>query len=149
YIYMANGTNNFKLLTSTQNYPADLSTTTNLDGKTVKYIVRVKTGTLNRGIYQFALLFDPQKDPQPNPPSTDQGWNRKIVFSFGGDAKVGYRQGVADGEGGGDIVSGPFTSNATQLAEGFAMITSTLNRFGTNANDVLSAETASMVKEKF
>src|SRR5438876_7432807 len=39
--------------------PPDLAKTTTTDGKTVRFIVRVETGTMNRGIYQNAILFDP------------------------------------------------------------------------------------------
>src|SRR6266851_5077741 len=39
--------------------PADLATTTTTAGVTVPYIVRVERGTLNRGIYDIAVLFDP------------------------------------------------------------------------------------------
>ena len=48
---------------------------------TVPYIVRVERGTMNRGIYDIAVLFDPSKPwtalaPQPQ-------WNGKVVYSFG------------------------------------------------------------------
>src|SRR5678815_4171447 len=39
--------------------PSDLATTTTDTGVTVPYIVRVERGTLNRGIYDIAVLFDP------------------------------------------------------------------------------------------
>ena len=39
--------------------PADIATTTTTDGKTVPYIVRVDSGTINRAIYQIAMLDDP------------------------------------------------------------------------------------------
>src|SRR5882724_5246458 len=38
--------------------PADLATTTSTAGLTVPYIVRVERGTINRGIYDIAVLFD-------------------------------------------------------------------------------------------
>src|SRR5207249_7444769 len=41
--------------------PPDLATTTTTHGVTVPYIVRVERGTLNRGIYDIAVLFDPSK----------------------------------------------------------------------------------------
>jgi hypothetical protein len=41
--------------------PADLAMTTTTAGLTVPYIVRVERGTLNRGIYDIAVLFDPAK----------------------------------------------------------------------------------------
>src|SRR5262249_52644775 len=39
--------------------PADLAMTTTTTGLTVPYIVRVERGTMNRGIYDIAVLFDP------------------------------------------------------------------------------------------
>src|SRR5439155_5415651 len=39
--------------------PADLATTTTTAGLTVPYVVRVERGTLNRGIYDIAVLFHP------------------------------------------------------------------------------------------
>src|SRR5690606_14837079 len=36
--------------------PADLATTTTLDGKTVDFVVRRERGTINRFIYQIAML---------------------------------------------------------------------------------------------
>src|SRR3954470_14583310 len=61
--------------------PPDLAMTTTTHGLTVPYIVRVERGTLNRGIYDVAVLFDPSKpwtalDPQPQ-------WNGKLVYTFG------------------------------------------------------------------
>ena len=41
--------------------PTDLATTTTDSGATVPYIVRVERGTMNRGIYDLAVLVDPTK----------------------------------------------------------------------------------------
>lgn len=41
--------------------PADVDTTTTDKGNTVPYIVRTEKGTMNRGIYQVAVLYDPSK----------------------------------------------------------------------------------------
>src|SRR6266850_5364999 len=56
--------------------PADLATTSTTAGLTVPYIVRVERGTINRGIYDIAVLFDPGRpwsalSPQPQ-------WNGKV-----------------------------------------------------------------------
>src|SRR5262249_50574122 len=61
--------------------PADLATTTTTDGLTVPYVVRVERGTLNRGIYDIAVLFDPAKPWTPLAPQAQ--WNGKVVYSFG------------------------------------------------------------------
>jgi Tannase-like family of unknown function (DUF6351) len=41
------------------NPPGDLAQTTTIDGKTVDYIVRVESGTINESIYRIAILDDP------------------------------------------------------------------------------------------
>ena len=40
------------------------------------FIVRVETGTVDRGIYQTAVLFDPTKEKVPTPVVPPKGWNR-------------------------------------------------------------------------
>lgn len=142
YVYMPQGGSSFKPLASTTTLPADMGSTTTSDGKHVNYIVRLETGTVNRAIYQFAVLFDPTAESPPSPVTTYQGWNRKLVSMFGGSANPGYIQGNT-------TFNGPAPLNGQMLSQGYAVIASTLNVFGNNASDVLSAETASMVKEKF
>lgn len=139
YLYLPSGATSFKPLPSTASVPADAQTTTTLDGRKVNFIVRLETGTLNRGVYQFALLHDPTAEPPSGPDAAYQGWNRKIVFTFGGSAQAGYVQGTFTGG----------VLNDFMLSRGFAVISSSLNVLGNNANDVLSAESASMTKERF
>jgi len=67
YVYMSTVTGAFKALPSTTTLPSDVATTTTSAGLTVPYVVRVETGTMNRGIYQNAILFDPTSDPAPSP----------------------------------------------------------------------------------
>ncbi|AQV96630.1 hypothetical protein BJN34_22455 [Cupriavidus necator] len=144
YIYMPAGGKAYKPLLSTSTLPADMSQTTTSDGKTVNYIVRVETGTVNRAIYQYAVLFDPTTEGSPTPVAQHKGWNGKLVYVYGGSAASGYHQG--------DLVSSSPTDildEKDKLAKGFAVVTSTLNIFGVMANDVVSAETTSMVKEIF
>jgi hypothetical protein len=123
--------------------PADLAQTTTTQGRTVNYIVRVETGTINRAIYQISILHDPVTGPTPGPWTTTPGWNGRLLYSFGGGAKAGYHQGRTTG---GVLQS---VSGGDVLALGYAMAASSLNVFGNNADDVLSAETTMMVKEHF
>ncbi len=123
--------------------PADLARTTTTQGNTVNYIVRVETGTINRAIYQIAILHDPVAGPLADPWTSSASWNGRLLYSYGGGAKAGYHQGrttggVLQSASGGDV-----------LALGYAMAASSLNVFGNNADDVLSAETTMMVKEHF
>lgn len=119
--------------------PADLATATTSAGKKVPYIVRVETGTINRGIYETAVLHDPESGT-PDPLERGQGWNGRLVYGFGGGCNGGW------------YVQGRNTvgiMNDTYLSKGYGVASSTLNVFGNNCNDLLAAETMSMVKERF
>ncbi len=63
--------------------PADLATTTTTTGLTVPYIVRVERGTLNRGIYDIAVLFDPTSATPWTALAPQPQWNGKVVYSYG------------------------------------------------------------------
>jgi len=119
--------------------PADLVTTVTTEGATVPYIVRVETGTINRAVYQTAVLDDPSV-PGPDLINLDPGWNERLVYLFGGGCPGGwYRQGSSTGGVPADRM----------LSQGFATASASLNVFGNNCNDLLAAETMMMVKERF
>ena len=59
-------------------------------GLTVPYIVRVERGTMNRGIYDIAVLFDPTKAWQPTQPQAQ--WNGKVLYHFGASTGQPRRQ---------------------------------------------------------
>jgi hypothetical protein len=121
-------------------YPADLATTTTSLGATVPFVVRMETGTANRGIYQTAVLHDPIAEPEPSPFTRPAGWNRRVIYTFGGGCTDGwYRQGRTTG----------IVADAFMLGQGFGVASSSLNVFGNNCNDLTAAETAMMVKERF
>jgi hypothetical protein len=130
----------FKVLPADGSVPADLAMTTTMDGRTVNYIVRVEVGTINRAIYETAVLFDPTKGEVASPVAQHPGWNGRAVYVFGGGVTSGYHQGTGLGE---DILSDFI------LSRGFATLSSTLSVNGVVGSDVVSAETASMVKEHF
>ena len=117
--------------------PTDLAQTTTSNARTVDYIVRRERGTINRAIYEIAFLHVPG-EPAPDPWTTTQGWNGRLVYSFGGGCSAGYRQG--------QNVS---ALTDAVLSAGYAMAVSTLNVFGNTCDDVISAETMMMVKEHF
>ena len=120
--------------------PADLAHTTTLLDEEVPYVVRLETGTVNRAIYQIAMLHDPSSDPQPDPWQPSAGWNGRLIYTFGGGCVNGwYRQGASTGGVVDDVM----------LRQGYAVASSTLNVFGNNCNDLLAAETMMMVKERF
>ena len=119
--------------------PADLDTTTTTDGHTVPFIVRVQTGTVNRAVYESAMLHDPA-EPSPDPWTRSAGWNGKLVYTHGGGCRGGwYQQGSRTG---GVLRDG-------LLDRGYAVTSATLNVFGQNCNDLLASETHMMVKERF
>lgn len=131
--------------------PTDLGTTTTIDGKNVPYIVRVETGTINRAIYQTAILHDPANEAAPSPTSVPKGWNRKLVYPLGGGCQGGwYNQGLLtlnSPEFG--VVPLLTVVDDAYLKKGYAVASSTLNIFANNCNDLLSSETTMMVKERF
>ena len=104
--------------------PPDVAQITTDQGRTVPYIVRRERGTINRAIYEFAVLED--------------GWNGKLYYHFDGGAAPQRRQGTVGDEVMIDLA----------LRRGYVVAYATLNRFGFNTNSVTSAETAMMVKEK-
>jgi hypothetical protein len=122
--------------------PADLAKTSTSAGTRVNFIVRVETGTMNRGIYQNAILHDPTVDPAPSPTTPPSGWNRRLVALHGSGCPSGwYVQGGAMGAGG--------VLDAARLGEGYAIYINTLNHPSNSCNAVVAGETAMMGKEHF
>jgi len=138
YFYRSSG-NTFKNLKDpTGPPPSDLQTTTTNDGKTVPYIVRVESGTVNRTIYRIAVLDDPKAHPgqwMPGP-----GWNRKLAVAFGGGAGTQYNQGTNQANA---------ALNDIYLSRGFAFMISTELVNQLHGNAVLQGETLMMLKEYF
>jgi hypothetical protein len=118
----------FKPLKDRGEHPADLATTTTIDGASVPYVVRVESGTVNRTIYRIAMLDDPK------------GWNHRLAVSFGGGAGAKYNQGVNNAEA---ALSDLF------LARGFAHMVATELVNNLHGNAVLQGETLMMLKEHF
>jgi hypothetical protein len=150
YLYMPKGGTNFQALPSTTTLPADMSQTTTTTGATVNFIVRFETSTIDRGIYQSAILFDPTSDPQPSWHSAPKGWNHRLVAIEGAGCPGGwYFQGTA---GGSLTLPGTFDASLLspeKLGEGYALYGNTLQNASQNCNSVLSQEAAMMGKEHF
>jgi uncharacterized tannase-like protein DUF6351 len=137
--------NTFKALPSlTGPLPADLVTTTTIDGRVVNYIVRVESGTLDESIYRIAIIDDPANPirtpwaaggKKPGP-----GWNGKLSFPFGGGCGPAFRSGT-------NAVTSALSNDPLSL--GFAVAFGTRNTLGNGCNFVVSAETMAMVKEHF
>jgi hypothetical protein len=120
--------------------PADaqIANFTNDRGDTVKDLIRVERGAINRTIYTLVTPFDPREENLPWAPP--KGWNGKLVWQFGASAAASRFQSpparsLYDSAGG------------LGLQRGFMVATASLTDHGTNSNDVLGAETVMMVKE--
>ncbi len=131
----------FQFLPDPTRLPPDVVQTTTMTGETVKFVVRVETGTMNRGIYQNAILHDPTVDPPPTPFSPPRGWNRRLLAVHGVGCPAGwYLQGAALGV--------PVLDQA-RLAQGYAVFNNTLNHPTNSCNAFLAGETTMMGKEHF
>ena len=125
YVYRSKTDGKLKALADPKAPPADVETIVR-DGKTIPFVVRIETGTINRGIYQIAMI--------------DGGWNGRLIYTFGGGCEPGwYQQG--DSTGGVD--------DPIQLSLGYAVASNSLNVQGNNCGDVSNAETMMMTKEHF
>jgi hypothetical protein len=124
--------------------PTDIAQTTTSDGRVVDYIVREEIGTINRAVYDIQFLHQPG-GALPTPwTGPTAGWNGRLVYFFGGGCQAGYSQKGLTNK---PSFAGGFPVDL--LSQGYAIATSSLNMFGNNCNDRISAETLSMVKEHF
>jgi len=116
--------------------PADARRIT-VGGHTMPFIVRRERGVINRSVYWIDVVD--ADGAKPARVSVTDGWNGRLVYRFGGGCGTTYGQGT------------PITSaDAPEfLALGYAVTTATFNTFQVQCNDVLSAETAMMVKSHF
>jgi uncharacterized tannase-like protein DUF6351 len=117
---------------------ADIASFTNDRGATVKDLIRVERGAINRAIYTLVSMFDPRDANAPWEPP--KGWNGKLVWQFGASAlhsrfQTSPVRSLFDASGG------------IGLRRGFMVAISSLTDHGTNSSDVLGAETLMMVKE--
>jgi hypothetical protein len=113
--------------------PKDLARA-EIDGTDVPLYVRTERGVINRSIYEISSIdATPTDDDVPGP-----GWSKRLVYRFGGGCGTTYGQGAPP--------SG--TDDAKLLRQGYAIATASFNDFDVQCNDVLSAETTMMVKER-
>ncbi len=115
---------------------ADIANFTNDRGDTVKSLLRLEKGTINRVIYQVLTYFDPAKPWQPWAPQ--KGWNGKLMWKMG--ASTSSNRFEAQPSAG-----AVFDVNA--LSAGFIVANSSSTEHSQNNNELLAAETMMMVKE--
>jgi hypothetical protein len=151
YLYMPQGGTAFRAVSRASDVPTTgVAMTTTTTGVTVRFVVRVETSTIDRGIYQSAVLHDPLSDPAPTPFSPPRGWNRRLIAIEGFGCPGGwYIQGAAIGSLELPGVMDANLLSPTRLGEGYAMFSNTLQHPSNNCNSVLSAEAAMMGKEHF
>jgi len=133
-------------------FPADLAQTTTVDGNTVNYIVRVESGVIDESIYRIAIIDDPT-NPVSNPWSAGgkkpgAGWNGKLFYHFLGGCAAGFRSGRNTATNA-LSVSDTISTRDEPLQLGFAVAFGTRNTLGTGCDDIVSAETVAMIKERF
>lgn len=126
----------YKPLPADGSRPADMTTTTLTDGRTVDFVVRREIGTLNRFIYSFATLAERGDTPQE---ASTALWNNRLLFQFEGGVAIGHTQGRLSGRALAPEV----------LGKGYAVIYSTGTRTSTHYNLQVGGETALMTKEHF
>ncbi|WP_219470655.1 DUF6351 family protein [Nonomuraea rhizosphaerae] len=105
--------------------PADMSTTTTLDGRTVDFVIRRERGVINRFLYSIAMLED--------------GYNGRAVYRFDGGVGIGHDQGQLGGS----------ALDSYGLGKGYAILHSSGTRTSTHYNLIVGGETALMLKERF
>jgi hypothetical protein len=122
YLYRSAAGGELKALANGAGLPADVVMVTTLTGQRVPYVVRIETGTINRAIYQIAMLHSPS-EPAPDVFTRSAGWNGRLIYTFGGGCTGGwYRQGTSTGGVLDDVM----------LQRGYAVASATLNTFGNN-----------------
>ncbi|NED93755.1 hypothetical protein G1H11_00310 [Phytoactinopolyspora alkaliphila] len=140
YFYRTTGDTYAPWPDGASSYPDDMATTTTSTGDDAPFVVRMETGTVNRSIYQHTVLHDPLTEPEPSFDSPPAAWNGAAIFTLGGGCTNGwYRQGRNTG----GVV------DAFMLGQGYGVMSSSLNVFGSNCSDLTAAESAMMVKERF
>jgi len=127
--------------------PPDVAMTTTDAGVTVPFIVRVERGTLNRGIYDIAVLFDPTKDDTAagwKPYAPQAAWNGKVLYAFGASSGQPRQQFHSEVS----WADATITTNAAALGRGFLVAVNSMTDSLYNSNRVLMSETVMMMKEK-
>ena len=123
---------------------ASVASTTTSDGVTLPYIVRVERGTLNRGIYDIAVLFDPTK-PAWTATTPQSQWNGKVFYTYG--ASTGQPRQQFRSEQNWAVAGITGVNDDMALRLGFLVADHSLTDSLYNSNRMLVAETTLMMKE--
>ena len=105
--------------------------------------MRVETGTMNRGIYQNAILHDPDESIRRRLPfAPPRGWNRRLIAHarFGLSRRAGTSRAA--------VWASTFSTTRSS-AQGYALFINTLNHPTNSCNAFVAGETTMMGKEHF
>lgn len=150
YLYLPAGGTALVPMPDTTQLPADIASTRTTEGVTMPFAVRVETRTVNRGIYQSAVLHDPTAEQAPTPFTPPRGWNGRLLAVQGFGCPGGwYIQGASQGSLGGFAGMDFTLLSVNRLGEGYATHANTLQHASNNCNHVLASEAAMMSKEQF
>ncbi|HVN01366.1 MAG TPA: DUF6351 family protein [Caulobacteraceae bacterium] len=152
YLYLPKGGADLVPLPPGPGLPPDVATTTTTAGKSVNFVVRVETATIDRGIYQSTVLFDPTSDTEPTWRTPPRGWNGRLIAIQGAGCTGGwYFQGLVGGSSASMRIGAIDASlfSVARLGEGYALFGNTLQNASQSCNAVLSGEAAAMGKEHF
>ena len=134
YQYMSSVTGQFAAY-DPKNPPADVATTTTDQGKTVPYVVRIESGTVDRSAYSIAVLYDGSK------PFTrwtgPAAWNHKLYVTHGGGCGGMHTEAAT-----------PSVLDSNTLSRGFVVMSTALDNSNQNCNVVVQAESIMMAKER-
>jgi hypothetical protein len=119
--------------------PADMAKTNTDNGLiNVDYIVRVERGTMNRGIYDIAVLFNPLQ-PWTSGVAPQAQWNGKVLYQFGASTGQPRRQARP---------ATAWTGSDAALSRGYLVAVNSMTDSSLNSNRVSMAETVMMMKER-
>ncbi|MEO7116169.1 MAG: DUF6351 family protein, partial [Caldimonas sp.] len=125
---------------------ASVASTTTSNGITLPYIVRLERGTINRGIYDIAVLFDPTAptwtatQPQPQ-------WNGKLLYTYGASTGQPRQQFRTEQNWAIGFLGGTPLWDDSALRLGFMVADHSLTDSLYNSNRILVNETTMMMKE--
>jgi hypothetical protein len=131
--YMSSVTGQFAVY-DPKSPPVDVATTTTDQGRTVPYVVRIESGTIDRSAYSIGVLYDGSKPftRWTGPPA----WNHKLFITHGGGCGGMHTEGAA-----------PSVLD-NSISRGFVVMSTALDDSNQDCNVVVQAESIMMAKER-
>lgn len=101
------------------------------------FVLRRERGVVNRSVYDVVTVH-PVDGAAPSPDRTPAAWSGRLLYRFGGGCAATHGQGRSQA----------LVEDLALLEAGYALATATFNTGAVQCNDVVSAETVMMVKER-